>query len=109
MDTKQIKQREVKNKISDFVSHLKRQYGLSVDSVYLFGSYARGREREDSDIDICIISPLFDKEDALSYLWTRRRILDIQNLIAPVGFSPEDFRENYSPLIKEIKTYGVKI
>jgi len=39
---------EIKTKVSDTA----RQYG--VKKVYLFGSYARGKQNLESDIDICI-------------------------------------------------------
>lgn len=29
---------------------------VDVDSIYIFGSYARGEERPDSDIDICVVT-----------------------------------------------------
>jgi len=39
---------EIKNKISDTA----RKYG--VQKAYLFGSYARGEAKHESDVDICI-------------------------------------------------------
>jgi len=38
------------NEIKEIVSEVAKQYG--VERVYLFGSYARGEQREDSDIDL---------------------------------------------------------
>ena len=40
------------NEIKEIVSDVAKQYG--VEKVYLFGSYARGEQREDSDIDLHI-------------------------------------------------------
>ena len=46
-----------KKEISDlFVKALKEKFGDSIDRVILFGSVARGEDREDSDIDVLIIT-----------------------------------------------------
>ncbi|OGZ98373.1 MAG: hypothetical protein A3C07_03010 [Candidatus Sungbacteria bacterium RIFCSPHIGHO2_02_FULL_47_11] len=110
MDTKSETIEDASKKATDFVSYLKKEYGLSVARVYLFGSHVRGNSREWSDIDICILSPYFANEDALIYLWTRRRRGDVMNLIAPVGFTPEEFdAETPSPLVAEIRKYGKEL
>lgn len=111
MDTKKAAiKKEISRKAADFISYLKREHGLPVASAYLFGSHARGNTREWSDVDICVISPLFGIEDPLPYLWTRRRRGDVENLIAPVGFTPEEFNARIpSPLVAEIRKYGEEI
>ena len=110
MDTKQEKLEAASKKAADFVSYLKSEHGLSVARVYLFGSHARGNTRKWSDVDVCIISPFFDTEDSLIYLWTRRRRGDVEALIAPVGFTPEEFNAKFpSPLVAEIRKYGKEI
>jgi predicted nucleotidyltransferase len=38
--------------IKERITPIAQQYGL--DKVYLFGSYARGEAKPDSDIDLCI-------------------------------------------------------
>lgn len=89
---------------------MKKEHGLPVSSAYLFGSHARGNPRQWSDVDICIVSPLFDNEDTLTYLWTRRRRGDVENMVAPVGFTPEEFNAKFpSPLVAEIRKYGEEI
>lgn len=111
MDTKATTiKKEISEKAAEFVSYLKEEHGLPVASAYLFGSHARGNTREWSDVDICIISPLFGTEDPLTYLWTRRRRGDVEALIAPVGFTPEEFNAKIpSPLVAEIRKYGEEI
>ena len=48
--------------LKDLVKKLKRLD--SVKAAILFGSYAKGRERRDSDLDICVIA---DNDDALKF------------------------------------------
>lgn len=47
--------------IKRFVKAVKKE-GIFVDRVILYGSYARGRIRADSDIDVAVISRNFGKD-----------------------------------------------
>ena len=85
-----------------------RKDHLPITKVILFGSYAKGRQREDSDVDLRIIFPRFKNAfEAMQYLWAKR-IKDSGITIEQIGFSPKDFRDN-SPLMREIKETGVEI
>lgn len=101
--------REVESNIQNFVGYLSREHRLPISVVYLYGSYAKDKQREWSDVDICVVSPRFKNTDPLSYLWQKLRQKDIDNLIEPIGFHPDDFKNNESPLIHEIKRTGKKI
>lgn len=94
----------------DYVRYLRREHHLPVTQAYLFGSHAKGLARRWSDIDICILSPAFQRRDALSYLWQRRRDVDVEHGIAPVGYDPKEFkRDSLSPLIWEIQKTGKRL
>ncbi|MEA3324520.1 MAG: nucleotidyltransferase domain-containing protein [Euryarchaeota archaeon] len=45
----------IKDIIKELKSGLEKKYGSQLKSILLFGSYARGEETEDSDIDIAAI------------------------------------------------------
>lgn len=109
MDKKKYTKKEVRDNIKNYVSYLKKKYNLPVKRVYLYGSYAKGKERDWSDVDVCIVSPKFNNTDALPYLFRRRRTEDVRNSIEPIGFSPNDFKDKYSSLINEIKTTGIEV
>ena len=74
MDRKPLTKEEAKQKIANYASYLADEYNLPIDSVYLYGSYAKGTPHAWSDIDICIVSDEFDTIDPLSYLSQRKRI-----------------------------------
>lgn len=40
-----------------------KKNNIPVDSIYLFGSYAKGKQRPCSDIDFCVVSKIFGKND----------------------------------------------
>ncbi len=99
--------KKVKNEIDEYVQALKEDH-LPIVKVILFGSYAKGKQRKGSDIDLCIISPKFKNSfKAMQYLWAKR-LNDSGVTIEPIGFSSEDFRDE-STLTREIKQTDIEI
>lgn len=49
-----------KHLIEDYVSLVKSVYGEHIRKIILYGSYARGDFRDDSDIDIMILTDIDD-------------------------------------------------
>lgn len=82
-----------------------RSHGIAVQKAIIFGSYAKGNPKEESDIDVALVSPAFtgDRfEDRRRIVPFRRKI---DNRIEPMPFRPEDFNEG-GILIDEIKRTG---
>jgi predicted nucleotidyltransferase len=46
--------KEIEDIIKKFVTELKKKE-IKIIKVFLFGSYAKGNDREDSDIDVAIV------------------------------------------------------
>lgn len=100
--------KSVLEQVQNYVSHLREQ-GLSIQSVYIFGSHVGGKTHKWSDIDVCIISKDFSRRnDALTYLWRALRQRDVKAGIEPIGFHPDDFVEEI-PVVNEILRHGVQI
>jgi predicted nucleotidyltransferase len=77
---------------------------IPVVAVYLYGSFAKGNPRADSDIDLCVISPYFqDRVEGTMTLMKLRS--DDELLISPIAFSPENFIDE-NPLAWEVKQTG---
>lgn len=73
---------------------------VQVEEMILYGSHATGTAREDSDIDLIVISPSFADK---SY-WERIDILSeaIYQLFAPIeasAFTPEEWQTGQSLLV----------
>ena len=83
--------------------------GLTFDSVYLFGSYAKGNHKEWSDIDVAVISPKLREETKKNrlLLWKSRRDIDLR--IEPHGFTPEDWSNASDPLAYEVRSTGIMV
>lgn len=101
MDKKEAS--EVARRYVDFI----RNKNPNMKKAYLFGSYAKGIIKADSDIDLAIIfENLSDTFDMQVQLMKLRRKFDTR--IEPHAFRESDF-DISNPLAKEILTTGLKI
>ena len=80
-----------------------------VEAIILFGSYAKGTEHEDSDIDIAVITDDIktDKFDEELNLMKLRRNIDYR--IEPHIISIADYENDETPFVVEIKNTGIKV
>ncbi|MBO5095242.1 MAG: nucleotidyltransferase domain-containing protein [Lachnospiraceae bacterium] len=96
-----------------YISEIRKIYGLHLRKVILYGSYARGDFRQDSDVDIMILLDLSDLDlkaysQKLSYM-TYDFNLDNDLDIKPIAKSEEHFKKwiaNY-PFYANIHKEGV--
>ena len=72
--------------------------------IILFGSYAKGSNHVDSDIDIAVILKDYDNLMNIQLELMRLR-REIDSRIEPHPIKERDFNEN-NPLVSEIKKYG---
>ena len=81
--------KEILNNINKFIEEIRKHY--NVKAIILFGSYAKGTETEDSDIDIAIVSDDFD---------------DIYDCMADLmGMT----WKGSTPFIEEVMNTGIKV
>ena len=85
--------------------HLLSQY-MSFDKMMLFGSYARGTQREDSDVDVAIIVDEMqgDYFSTRPLLWRIRR--EVDDRIEPVLL---ETKHDQGGFLKEIMKNGILI
>ena len=95
-------------KIHRFAALLRLQ-GVKVSRMIVFGSYAKGRAKADSDIDVAVISSQFGSNTMEDMLMLRRAAIKIDSYIEPVPLSPQDLNDRYSTLIQEIKQTGISL
>jgi predicted nucleotidyltransferase len=96
--------REVIDKVIEYKNLLKKH--IQFESIYLFGSYAKGTNRKDSDIDVAIVVKKVD-DDFFSInplLWKLRRQID--DRIEPVLIEKDFDDANF---LGDIKKYGIEI
>lgn len=82
---------------------------ITIDSIYLFGSRAKGTTRRWSDYDFCVVSPNFgiNKVDETTTLLMAAR--DIKENIEPHPMTPIEFNDPNNDFANEIKRTGIKI
>lgn len=97
-------QEAVINKLKEYKSLLSQHY--KVVSLFLYGSYSRGSQREDSDIDVAVVVSELEG-DYLAYttlLWKLRSEIDsrIEPVLFEAGKDPSGFLE-------QIRAHGIEI
>lgn len=98
--------KEILNSINEFIKEIKKHYNIT--TIILFGSYAKGTENEDSDIDIAVISDDFEDiyecmANLMGMTW------DIDARIEPHPIKKKDFEEESDYFIKEVINTGIKV
>jgi predicted nucleotidyltransferase len=86
-----------------FLGAALRKSGLHVEKLVLFGSHAQGEARQDSDIDIAIVSPDFQGKDIFdrSRLVMAAELATVGKFIVPldlVMLTPGEYESRSSPI-----------
>lgn len=93
------------NVATKYIDFVKVKYNIK--TAILFGSYAKGTNHPDSDIDIAIVlNHVDDIIDAQIELMKLRRDIDLR--IEPHPFNSEDFNAN-NPVVDEILKFGINL
>jgi len=101
--------RHVIKTVKKFVAALIKE-GITVDRIILYGSYARGKQRPDSDIDVAVVSSSFGKDRVEEGMQLFRIAGEIDPRIEPVPISVESYEnDTWVPLIYEIRTKGIEL
>jgi len=94
--------------IRTFLENIRQD--LPVERAYLFGSYATGRNRDYSDIDLAIVTPAVNAKNSLNVsqeIFHRAMLYNVD--LEPICFSPEEFEKEELPIVLDIKRTGVEI
>ncbi|MCX6149832.1 MAG: nucleotidyltransferase domain-containing protein [Ignavibacteriales bacterium] len=101
--------REIIKTIKLYLNEVAKK-GISIKKAYLYGSHARGEATSDSDIDLLLVSPLFEeRNDKLkAQLWLIAG--DINYKIEPYAVGEKKFLEDdHSPLLETVRQEGIEI
>lgn len=96
---------DILDKVKKYIEEISKYY--KIQEVYLFGSYAKGTNHEDSDIDVAIIiNSDSNTFDLLVELMMYTQNIDLR--IEPHPIKAEDFEEG-NPFVQEILDTGLKV
>ena len=103
---KRFVNREIMESIQKYIKKVSQYY--KIEAIILFGSYAKGSENENSDIDIAIISSDFNDiiEDGAKLIGLTWKI---DTRIEPHPITTEDYKKVSNPFVKEIINTGIKV
>lgn len=100
------RRKNIRTIVKRFVEILSKE--MRVQKVILFGSYASGRPRRDSDVDIAVISPDLGKRnemEEMAHLLKKAHEVDID--LEPHPFHPRELRHpEKSSFVYEILKTG---
>jgi predicted nucleotidyltransferase len=89
-------------------AHEIEEQGVHLRTVILFGSFAKGRQHEWSDIDVALVADDFtglpDDFDLFPYVGIKKPYIRIESKTYPTAY----FR-NSDPFIEEIKKDGIVV
>jgi uncharacterized protein len=100
---------EIESVVRKYLSVLK-DTGFTIDQAYLYGSCARGENSDTSDIDLMLVSDMFDTDDdgILSRPWIYT--VQVDHRIEPFAVGTRRFQSDMgSPLIEIVKKEGIRL
>ena len=104
-----MSQGEIIKQIRNYVICLKKN-GISIDKAFLYGSYARDKATEESDVDVLLVSGIFDKnfDDIAGRIWVLSKDYNIR--LEPYMVGTKKFEtDKYSPLFEIVRQEGIEI
>lgn len=98
-------------KIRKALLRVLQEAGIDVLKIVIFGSYAEGRAKKDSDIDIIVVSKAFKDKDVFEKVELTKDVhwKLIENVMMPFDimyYSDEEWDKGYSLIINTAKEKG---
>jgi predicted nucleotidyltransferase len=95
-------EKDIADLIKRFINELRKE-NIIVKKVYLFGSYARGTQREESDIDLAVVIESNGKEQKDKKISPWKYAVRVDTRLAPIALWESEMEKDYIPIIWEIK------
>lgn len=105
-------QKEIRPLLKKLKSGLKQIYGAQFKQAFLFGSYARGDQDSDSDVDVLIVLSDFKKygeELRRTSELVGNLSLDYETTVSIVFSREKEWKMDKLPLLLNIRAEGVAV
>ncbi|MCP2604773.1 nucleotidyltransferase domain-containing protein [Candidatus Aminicenantes bacterium AH-873-B07] len=101
----------IKKELKDVLFKLLKEKGISVYKIVIFGSFIKGRYKEDSDIDIIIVSRDFRDKNIFERVKLttglgRELVRKFKKPFDLIYYSDKEWEEKNFLIINEAKEYG---
>jgi predicted nucleotidyltransferase len=100
--------KEIEEKLNNFARVL-RTNNIPLRKMFLFGSVARGQEHEWSDIDVGVVSEMFNKNRFDEAVHLRILALGVDAAISPFPLHPDDLNDRFDTVAEAIRREGIEI
>ncbi|MBU0693733.1 MAG: nucleotidyltransferase domain-containing protein [Candidatus Omnitrophica bacterium] len=85
------KNKKIDELIYRFAEELKKD--IPIEKILLFGSYAQGKSKIDSDIDLIVVSPTFAKGKYIANMqYLFRKASKLNSLLEPIPAAPSEIK-----------------
>ena len=103
---------DVKKLLAELKNGLKKLYGERLTRLYLYGSYARGDQREGSDLDVLVVLNDFERapielertDDLVGKL-----SLEYLITVSPIFMREKDWLNADKPLLRNVRVEGIPV
>lgn len=79
---------------------------IPVEKIILFGSYAKGKQKSWSDVDICVVSKIFGRNGFNEMVRLKKLTGEADSMLEPHPYHPKNLEDPFDPLAHEIRKYG---
>ncbi len=97
----------VRKSVEELIQQLNANH-IRIQKAYIFGSYAKGKQTQWSDIDLALVSEEFEG----NFYYDRQKIIPYlikaKHYIEAHPFSPTDFTHD-NPFVEEILETGMRV
>lgn len=102
-----VKRKDLKNTLLNLI----KKKDIKASKIVIFGSYAKDDLKQDSDIDIIIVSNDFKNKDLFERVFLMRGVHTelVKTFMRPFDlmyYSDEEWEKGYSPVINTAKEEG---
>ncbi|GHT78575.1 hypothetical protein FACS189464_2260 [Bacteroidia bacterium] len=100
------KREDIIDKVKEYNTLLQKNFPMKIEQVYLFGSYAKGTQHKDSDIDVAVVVNHFEGDffKVIPPIWKLTEDVDFR--IEPHVIARDT---DFSGMLDEIQRTGVEI
>ncbi|WP_258082996.1 nucleotidyltransferase domain-containing protein [Thermococcus thermotolerans] len=105
-----IQREELEKILREVKFRLQEILGDDLVEVILFGSYARGEAREDSDVDVLVVvkrRPTIEEHDRLNEV-TEKYIME-NGIVISLIIYPLNIKMEHDPLIQNVQVEGIRV
>lgn len=98
----------IKKQLEQYARSL-RQQNIPVQKMFLYGSWARGKQNQWSDIDVAVVSKQFGKDRIDEMVTLRMAALPINPAISPFPMRLEDLEDRFGTVANAVKKDGREV